>query len=105
MRQKLKTEELAKFVELLGIPEDASHERIHQEMKRASEAQTLLIEGKVEGASRPQLVWMSKLLEQKIKQPGNAILFWEFFFDYDAEHKLGFMNTEMAKIFPNTQTP
>lgn len=101
MRQVLSPTDKAKFISLLGLSEDASHEQIQREMTRASEAQAMLIAGDFKEASRPQLVWAEKLLVQKRDSSLDAFLFWELFFDYDAEHKLGFMDAEMEKTFPS----
>ena len=103
MRPPLSAENHKKFVTMLGLPEDASDEQILEQMKLASEAQNLLIENNIQGADKPHLLWMQSLLLQKKSDPGKAFLFWEFFFDYDAEHDLGFMDAEIAKFGIHTK--
>lgn len=98
MSQTLSSEDRLKFIELLGLTAEATHEQIVAEMTLALEAQDHLSVNKFDGAREVVLLWAKKLILNSIEKPADAYLFWHWFFVYDREHNLSFHDALMSKV-------
>lgn len=89
MSNTLTDSEKQKFFQYLRVPDTASIDEVKAQMKLATAAQNVLCEAGRTPTPPSQDPWVLKLFSMG---PIDAYLFWYYFYAYDAEYSLGFLD-------------